>query len=84
MGRHGYSSALLLLLTSYRLVPTAPVVRPSTQFTPLDDLSNPFILDPKTQTYSHQYASIYYLRLDKLKETLLEASHAKWAKAAGR
>ncbi|KAG8953686.1 hypothetical protein FRC04_001890 [Tulasnella sp. 424] len=64
-------------------VPSEPTTRPSTHFTPLDDLTSPFILNAKTQTYSHQYSSIYFLRLHELKKAVSQVARAKWANAPG-
>ncbi|KAG8993841.1 hypothetical protein FRB90_000586 [Tulasnella sp. 427] len=67
----------------WSLFPSEPKTRPPTHFTPLDDLTSSFLLNAKTQTYSHQYSSIYFLRLHELKKAVSQVARAKWTNAPG-
>ncbi|KAG8901171.1 hypothetical protein FRB99_005504 [Tulasnella sp. 403] len=64
-------------------VPPAPLTRPSTHFTVLDDLAGPFRFGAKSQTYAHQYSSIYFLRLHEMKQILLQRCHSAWDNVPG-
>lgn len=56
--------------------------RSISQFNKLERLNNQFLINK--QTFDQQYASIYYLRLTKLRKAILNAAKERWSGLSGK
>ncbi|TFL06873.1 DNA polymerase alpha/epsilon subunit B-domain-containing protein [Pterulicium gracile] len=50
---------------------------------PISNNASSFLIEAATRSYKHQYANIYYLRLQHLKDIVERRASNKWKKAAG-
>ncbi|KAG0143856.1 hypothetical protein CROQUDRAFT_80673 [Cronartium quercuum f. sp. fusiforme G11] len=54
-------------------------------YDPFTERRSSFLIPSKNRTYAQQFANVYYLRLSKLRQKLIEAASAKWkGKKVGR
>ncbi|WVQ78160.1 hypothetical protein IAT38_000241 [Cryptococcus sp. DSM 104549] len=59
------------------------ITRPNPSFSHLTEFSKPFLLDPSTRSYKHQYANIYFVRLVELRPTVEERARERWKSVQG-
>ena len=57
--------------------------RPSTSYSSLPELSKPFLLDPTTRSYKHQYSNIYFVRLVELRPIVEKRASERWGGVRG-
>lgn len=61
-----------------------PLRRPVVPYSPLHELSAPFLIDPSKRSYKHQYSNIYFVRLVELRPMVEAEAKRKWKKVRGR
>ncbi|KAL7422155.1 DNA polymerase delta small subunit Cdc1 [Cryptotrichosporon argae] len=62
----------------------APLRRATADYTSLPELSAPFLLDPATRSYKHQYSNIYFVRLVELRPVVEANAARKWKDVRGQ
>jgi DNA polymerase delta subunit 2 len=68
-----------------RTIPeSGPLKRPSTNYSSLSELSKPFLIDPSSRSYKHQYANIYFVRLVELRPIVEERAAERWHGVRGK
>ncbi|RXK39940.1 DNA polymerase delta subunit 2 [Tremella mesenterica] len=65
-------------------IPEGRVKRPTTSYSSLTELSAPFLLDPSTRNYKHQYSNIYFVRLVELRPIVEERATERWGNIRGK
>ncbi|KAK8870000.1 hypothetical protein IAR55_000570 [Kwoniella newhampshirensis] len=66
-------------------VPSESVfTRPNPPYSSLPELSKPFLLDPASRSYKHQYANIYFVRLVELRPVVEERAQERWKSVRGK
>lgn len=65
-------------------VPETSAQRPTTRYSSLSELSKPFLIDPSSRSYKHQYANIYFVRLVELRPIVEERANERWKNVRGR
>lgn len=60
-----------------------PSRRPTTSYSLIPELSKPFILDPASRSYKHQYSNIYFVRLVELRPIVEVKAQERWAHVRG-
>lgn len=64
-------------------VPETGTKRPATSYSSLSELSKPFLIDPSSRSYKHQYANIYFVRLVELRPIVEERAGERWKNVKG-
>lgn len=64
-------------------VPESGVKRPTSSYSSLPELSKPFLIDPSSRSYKHQYANIYFVRLVELRPIVEERAGERWKNVKG-
>nr|WRH23603.1 DNA polymerase delta subunit 2 [Naematelia aurantialba] len=63
---------------------SAPLVRPTTTYSSLPELSKPFLIDSAQRSYKHQYSNIYFVRLVELRPIVEEQAKERWSAVRGK
>lgn len=67
----------------YSEIPTVPLQRKPTAVLPPSEQISSFVIKASEAQYAHQYAQIYYARLELLREHVIERAKARWKDAPG-
>lgn len=60
-----------------------PSQRPTTAYSSLSELSKPFLIDPSSRSYKHQYANVYFVRLVELRPIVEQRAAERWKNVKG-
>lgn len=69
-------------ITYPRVVPSTVPVRATTTALPIRN-DQSFIIESKNKSYKHQYASIYFVRLQRLRKSVEDRARKRWKDVAG-
>jgi DNA polymerase delta subunit 2 len=72
------------MATELSIPETYPPQRPPTTYSSLSELSKPFLIDPSSRSYKHQYANIYFVRLVELRPIVEERAGERWGGVRGQ
>ena len=72
------------MATELSVPETIPPRRPATAYSSLSELSKPFLIDPSSRSYKHQYANIYFVRLVELRPIVEERAGERWKSVRGK
>jgi DNA polymerase II small subunit/DNA polymerase delta subunit B len=61
-----------------------PSRRQTATYSSLPELSKPFLLDPASRSYKHQYSNIYFVRLVELRPIVEERAQERWRSVRGQ
>lgn len=67
----------------HRPVPATPLVRPPTTVLPPTQQTPSFVLGAANRSYKHQYANIYFARLQLLRKYVLARARRRWKDVSG-
>ena len=80
-----HTSCLSLYIMAMELsVPEGEgIKRPAAPYSSLSKLSGPFLIDPSTRSYKHQYSNMYFVRLVQLRPIVEERGGERWEGVRG-